>query len=92
VLAVAHALETHKTVTGEDVKAIIEGTQGPLLDGRPYHADEFLEQAEAYHALVVGAHQAHAKVEASLPTLRPVELIAVQPWQDSAHDDGAADS
>ncbi len=79
VLAVAHALETNKTVTGEDVEAVIKGVQGPLLDGRPYHTDEFLEDAEAYHALVVGAHQTHAKVDASLPALRPVELVTAQP-------------
>jgi ATP-dependent Zn protease len=78
VLAVAHALETNKTVTGEDVEAIIQGRQGPLLDGRPYHTDEFLEQAEAYHALVVTAHQAHAKVEAPLPSLRPIELVGAK--------------
>ena len=36
VLAVAHALETHRTVSGDDVEAIIEGAQGPLVDGRPY--------------------------------------------------------
>ncbi|MGH8885063.1 MAG: AAA family ATPase [Egibacteraceae bacterium] len=107
VLAVAHALETNKTVTGEDVEAVIEGTQGPLLDGRPYHTDEFLADAEAYHALVVGAHQAHAKVEASLPALRPVEFadfdlpdeeIAEQlvprlaRWQDGQRGEGAPDS
>src|SRR5207244_2690885 len=33
VLAVAHALETTKTVTGEDISAIIEGREGPLVDG-----------------------------------------------------------
>jgi cell division protease FtsH len=77
VFAVAHALETHRTITGEDVTAIIEGTQGPLLDGRPYHTNEFLEAAEAYHEMVVTAHQQHAKVEAPLPKLRPVELVHV---------------
>ena len=29
----AHALETHKTVTGQDVEAVIEGREGPLIDG-----------------------------------------------------------
>jgi cell division protease FtsH len=74
VFAVAHALETQKTVTGEDVEAIIEGRQGPLLDGRPYHSPEFLESAEAYHLTVVAAHKQHAKVEAPLPTLPRLEL------------------
>ena len=33
VLAIAHALETHKTITGEDIDAIFRGTAGPTLDG-----------------------------------------------------------
>ena len=69
IMAVAHALEINKTVTGEDVEAIIEGREGPLLDGRPYHTSEFAQMAEAYHVKVVAAHKAHAKVEARLPSL-----------------------
>ncbi|HWB72077.1 MAG TPA: ATP-dependent metallopeptidase FtsH/Yme1/Tma family protein [Egibacteraceae bacterium] len=75
VFAVAHALETNKTVTGDDVKAIIDGMPGPLIDGRAYHSDEFLQAAEAYHALVVAAHQRHAKVEAPLPALAAVGTL-----------------
>ena len=36
VLAIAHALETHKTITGEDIDAIFEGGRGPTLDGAVY--------------------------------------------------------
>src|SRR5438445_9031511 len=36
VLALAHALETHKTLSGEDVVAVLEHTRGPLVDGRVY--------------------------------------------------------
>lgn len=71
----AHALETNKTVTGEDVAAVIEGVEGPILDGRGYHTDEFAEAAERYHAMVVAAHKGHAKVEAPMPALRPYELV-----------------
>jgi cell division protease FtsH len=69
ILAVAHALETNKTVTGEDVEAIIEGREGPLLDGRPYHSNEFAEMAEEYHAQVVNAHRSHSNVPVELPML-----------------------
>jgi cell division protease FtsH len=69
VLAVAHALETNKTVTGEDVEAIIEGVQGPLIDGRAYNDDDFKAAAEAYHAVVVEAHKSHADVVRPLPRL-----------------------
>src|SRR2546430_11627290 len=33
VLALAHALETHKTLSGEDVTAVLAGGHGPLVDG-----------------------------------------------------------
>ena len=67
VLAVAHALETNKTVTGEDVEAIIEGRRGPLIDGRMYRTEEFAEEAEAYHAAVLAAHKHHSAVEVPMP-------------------------
>jgi hypothetical protein len=72
VLAVAHALETNKTVTGEDIEAIIEGRHGALLDGRPYHDPRFLEEAEAYHVEAVKAHHEHARVSMPIPALHPV--------------------
>jgi ATP-dependent Zn protease len=67
VLAVTHALETHRTVSGEDVVAIIEGERGPLIDGRPYHQPEFMALAEEYHQRAVAAHEGHSKVELPLP-------------------------
>lgn len=53
VLAVAHALETHLTITGEDVAAIIDGTEGPFIDGRGYYSAEATERLEQYHAAVL---------------------------------------
>ena len=51
VLAVAHALETHKTLSGEDVVGRHRrAATGPLVDGRVYHEPESAEQLEAYHA------------------------------------------
>ncbi|HEX9258686.1 MAG TPA: ATPase, partial [Acidimicrobiales bacterium] len=69
VLALAHALETHKTISGEDVAAILEGRPGPLVDGRVYHSPHFADAAERYHELAVEAHRSHAPVDAPLPTL-----------------------
>ena len=76
VLAVAHALETHKTITGEDIEAIIEGRQGPLVDGRPYGRPEFLQAAEAYHEVALAAHQAQSGIDMPLPVLAPVRRRA----------------
>jgi cell division protease FtsH len=70
VLALAHALESHKTLTGDDVVAILEGRQGPLVDGRPYEDSSFIAELEAYHAAAVEAHQHHAPLSAPLPRIR----------------------
>ena len=69
VLAIAHALETHKTVTGDDIDAIFRGTPGPTLDGWVYHTDDFLLSYEAYHLSTIEAHQAQAKPSRELPVI-----------------------
>jgi cell division protease FtsH len=73
ILAVAHALEAEKTISGEDVAAIIEGAEGPLVDGRPYALPEFEHVAEEYHSKAVAAHKGHEKVKLPLPVLVPAE-------------------
>jgi cell division protease FtsH len=71
VLAVAHALETHKTISGDDVAAIFEGRQGPRVDGRAYHHPSFLAVAEAYHVQALEAHRQTGQVDLPLPVLAP---------------------
>ena len=56
--------------------AIIDGVQGPLVDGRPYKTDAFLEQAEDYHRLAVEAHKGHGKVDAKLPVFGNGQVAA----------------
>ncbi|GAA0252250.1 AAA family ATPase [Cryptosporangium japonicum] len=67
VLALAHALETHKTLTGEDVVAVLEGRPGPLVDGSIYADDGFTSMLEEYHRAALDAHRSHGKLTASLP-------------------------
>ncbi len=67
VYAVAHALEEHLTITGEDIDAIYCGTQGPTLDGRMYHTDDFKVSYEAYHLSAVDAHQTQHRNLRPLP-------------------------
>jgi hypothetical protein len=86
VLAVAHALERHKTVTGDDVRAIIDGTSGPLIDGRPYHIEAFREAAESYHEHMAQAHRSHDKPDVPLPEFPELALDA------SSTDGKAADN
>ncbi len=71
VLSVAHALETKKTITGDDVAAIIDGTSGTLVDGRPYADPDFQAELESYHAAVLQAHKEHAGVERAIPLPLP---------------------
>ena len=70
VLALAHALETHKTMSGEDVAAVIEGTQGSIVDGRPYLDPEFLAEIEKYHSASVVAHREHRIPDVHLPVIK----------------------
>jgi ATP-dependent Zn protease len=71
ILAVGHALEMHKTLTGDDVEAVIEGRTGPNVDGRPYHDPSFLQMIEKYHAAVVRAHKEHGGVATPIPVPLP---------------------
>jgi len=73
VLAIAHALETHKTLTGEDVEAVLTGREGVTIDGRIYADPDFLAQLEEYHAAAAGAHRAHSPVRLALPGIRERE-------------------
>src|SRR5262249_57652108 len=68
VLCLAHALETHKTLSGDDVVAVMEHRQGPLIDGRPYADPEFLDQLEEYHQAAASAHRVHGNVRVSMPS------------------------
>ena len=74
VFAVAHALEANKTVTGDDIEAVIEGRPGPLIDGRPYHTAAFSDVAERYHAEALAAHSSHSKPSVPLPRLGQFDM------------------
>jgi ATP-dependent Zn protease len=69
VLALAYALETMKTLDGSDVAAVIDGTPGPLLDGRAYHEPAFAAALEAYHAAAAQAHEDKGTMAETLPDL-----------------------
>jgi ATP-dependent Zn protease len=79
ILAVAHALEQHKTLAGEDVVAVIEGTEGPLVDGRLYHDASAQEVLERYHEMAMTAHRDHAPVDTGLPELTNGHRPVVRP-------------
>ena len=88
IFALAHALETHRTLTGEDVEAVLEGREGPAVDGRPYGEPSFAHLLEEYHRAAAEAHEGHGRVLLKLPEARepvPSDQVAERPT------DGAPD-
>jgi cell division protease FtsH len=79
VLALAHALESHKTLSGEDVVAVMEHTAGPLVDGRPYADETFLAALSEYHLAAARAHRDHSQEQLKLPVPTPA-AAAISPW------------
>jgi cell division protease FtsH len=79
VLAVGHALELHKTISGQDVTAIIDGEVGPVVDGRPYHEPEFAAELEAYHLRAVAAHLGDRSLPMPVPVPRDSADLSVLP-------------
>ncbi|MGW0805451.1 AAA family ATPase [Nonomuraea sp. NPDC002799] len=78
VLCVAHALETHKTLNGDDVVAIIRREPGPLIDGTIYASDDLVHDLEEYHRDAARAHREHSRIERDLPG-RVVEPVVLAP-------------
>jgi len=76
VLALAHALETHKTLSGEDVAAVIDCTQGSIVDGRPYLNPAFLAEIEKYHVASVVAHHEHRAPDVRLPVIGSTGFVS----------------
>ena len=69
VLSLAHALEVYKTLSGEDVAAVIDGVEGPMVDGRPYTKSKNIKILEAYHEAAMKAHKDHNSPSIALPEL-----------------------
>ncbi len=79
VLSVAHALEQHRTLSGDDVVAVIECAGGPLVDGGVYGSDEFYAEIETYHEAAAQAHRVHSTVSVELPVPPRRELAPIRP-------------
>jgi cell division protease FtsH len=75
VMAIAHALEQHHTINGEDITAIFDGSKGPLVDGAWYQTEEFEFLYRRYHAAAVDAHVNGTKLVAPFPTAGTVVIV-----------------
>jgi cell division protease FtsH len=76
VLAIAHALVSRRTITGDDITAIERGTMGVTLDGAWYHNAINRDALDRFHQTAQEAHNAmlpHAVL--TLPPLPPVGLL-----------------
>jgi cell division protease FtsH len=91
VLAVGHALELHRTISGQDVTAIISGEQGPVVDGRPYRDPEFAAALEDYHRLAVSAHSGDRSVPLPVPEPRSAPELSALPVITDLRADPADD-
>jgi len=92
VLAVAHALEAHLTITGDDVRAILDGREGSLVDGRVYHDPVFRQQLLDYHESALSAHREHTEIEHPLPQTPAMALLpGGNGHRDPAEPDPASD-
>jgi ATP-dependent Zn protease len=90
VLALAHALETHKTLNGEDVTAVMEGQVGPVVDGTPYASPAFIEELRRYHEAAARAHREHSSPDVSLPV--PPQPVLAGVVADSYGDEYSLDA
>jgi cell division protease FtsH len=87
VLCLAHALETHQTLPGSDVVAVIERTEGTLIDGRVYANPDLVARIVAYHEEMLAAHRA-GESEITVPV--PV-VNELRPMLGAAHSSAEAD-
>jgi hypothetical protein len=97
LLSLAHALETYKTLSGDDVIAVIERRPGPFVDGRMYADSGLLLQLREYHREAAVAHREHSKISLSLPGVpEPALALALagagagagaQQWLVTPHPD-----
>ncbi|MET0275528.1 MAG: AAA family ATPase [Acidimicrobiia bacterium] len=77
VLCLAHALEVHKTLSGDDVVAVIERMPGPIVDGTLYANPEFVSSIRAYHDEMLELHrQSVQKIELEAPMPAPTPVMA----------------
>jgi cell division protease FtsH len=80
VLAIAHALESNRTISGDDINAIMLRTRGPLFDGAAYMTPEAQATLEEYHAEATLAHKENRPTLMELPVipgLHPEDAVEV---------------
>ncbi len=89
VLAVGHALETHRTISGQDIVAIMKREQGPVVDGRPYGQPDFVAELEAYHSSAMSMQSRGRSLPLPVPVRHVTpELTAIPNTTELRADQG----
>lgn len=76
IMGIAHALEQHHTINGEDIDAIFSGGTGPLVDGAWYQTEEFVFLYRRYHAAALEAHKTQSRLECPFPVAGTVVIVS----------------
>jgi ATP-dependent Zn protease len=79
VLAIANAMLTKRTITGEDIEAIQRGTAGPTVDGAWYHQPGTRRLLEDFHSAAVAAHESHEVAFDIDPPCLPMGTVTALP-------------
>ncbi len=79
VLAVGHALETYRTISGQDIAAIMNREQGPVVDGRPYGQPDFIAELETYHLSAMAVQSRGRSLPLPVPSRHVTPELSVIP-------------
>ena len=82
VLALAHALETHKTLSGADARAILELSAGHDVDGRIYDSSSAKVILENYHSTLLGDKNAAALMSPVQVYEQLSDQLALPDWPE----------
>ena len=79
VLAVGHALETYRTISGQDISAIMNREPGPVVDGRAYGEPDFVAELEAYHMTALSIQGSGRNKPLPVPVRHPAPELSPIP-------------
>jgi ATP-dependent Zn protease len=80
ILALAHALEVHKSLSGPDAMAILDLRMGPLVDGSLYEPPAAAEALEEYHQQMLRCRHDGAAAPSPLEVLLEAHRFEPGEW------------
>jgi len=94
VLALAHALELHKSLSGSDAMAVLGLRKGPVLDGSVYDSPRVANALEEYHRAMVQSRHGAGEAPSPQEVFTSSALPEQGQWPEApaiAHDEGTED-